>query len=377
MTPTAPKNDSHLLALAMELLRQQLVKNDEAARERAERDKNAAPTSAADTSLGGVNVLKETQKIKAAGGQNLGAPDNLFTRLEKGLVGGVGSAFKAVGSLLTSRFAVLLAPLAVLGQIVSANSSGFSVLGSAVKVLAATLGPLLLPITFSLAVALIELSDQLWNDLAPALGDFYELVISTLLPAVSYIAKSMAEAAGAIIKFTQAAAAAIPSSGDLSTGSETLDAILIVSNPITAGLAALDGAIDVLGDIFSDSAETVADAAADFAGGSTGGGGDFGGAEAGGPGNATVGGVLGGGKGGTGRNAAADVIKELRLSFGPKASFSSLASAGRNAQLAALNQSPFEQRILDYMNEALGKLERVANNTARQPEPRYPGGGDF
>jgi hypothetical protein len=69
-----------------------------------------------------------------------------------------------------------------------------------------------------------------------------------------------------------------------------------------------------------------------------------------------------------------DTLKELQMSMGPKASYQGIAQASKSAQLAALNQSPFEAKMLAKMQEVIGALTRTADNTTRQPSPRHNGG---
>lgn len=101
----------------------------------------------------------------------------------------------AIASALMSRFAFVLGPLAAFGTILSANNSGFQVFGSAVKVLGATLAPLVMPAFVLLSTAVVAVSDVLWSKLMPRLGDFYKSIFETGIPAVMRFADSVEAAA--------------------------------------------------------------------------------------------------------------------------------------------------------------------------------------
>lgn len=64
------------------------------------------------------------------------------------------------------------------------------------------------------------------------------------------------------------------------------------------------------------------------------------------------------------------VAQELQVSTAPKAQQFSLAAVSRQAQLAALNQSPYEAKMLDLTQKIVGELGKVANKLADQgPAP--------
>ncbi len=83
--------------------------------------------------------------------------------------------------------------------------------------------------------------------------------------------------------------------------------------------------------------------------------------------------------GGAKTRAALDmVIQSLQKSIGPKAAFSSISDVQRQAQLAALNTDPIEQRILEVMQQSLAELQKIVNGmNAKEVPPVFDavGGG--
>jgi hypothetical protein len=69
-----------------------------------------------------------------------------------------------------------------------------------------------------------------------------------------------------------------------------------------------------------------------------------------------------------------DVIREFRMSTGPKASFSGLTDVGKRVQADALNTSPFEAKMLDRITAVLTALESVERNTRPTPGTSYASG---
>lgn len=298
----------------------------------------------------------------------------------KNVGGKIGGAMNLIGA----KFAMIMGPMAILSQVLSANTSGFQILGSAVKLLAATIGPILLPVIAVLAAGFVDVADRMWEDMAPALEGFYELVVGALLPAIAAIVDAFE--AGADF-FNRQIEALTPTER---THEESID---MVKQMRGAGYD--DAAIEAAG--FGDTLRAME--AAERNGGrpvdprnptgrgdyddptasaTAGTAGDYGDAaettpeydaevaaqrkkfrednireaERGGPRSRTG-------------EAFSEVVREMRASFGPKAQFSGISQLSRSAQLAAINQSPFEAKMLDRMTKALEALERIDSNTGR------------
>jgi hypothetical protein len=62
-----------------------------------------------------------------------------------------------------------------------------------------------------------------------------------------------------------------------------------------------------------------------------------------------------------------EFIREMRASVGPKAQTMGVADASRNAQMAALNQSPFERRMEQMVMTAINLLSEVVERQQAAP----------
>lgn len=249
----------------------------------------------------------------------------------------IGTQMRTTLKAAAAPLVALLSPMSILAQIVTSSASGFQVLASAVKLFVATIGPILLPFFAVLAAGLVQLSDTIWEDIAPELEGFYEIVVGSFLPAMLALVESLKWAHDQITDVFEAL--------DPFSDSYTPDELKAMAGGGTPGTGK--------GQLAKDTGSSGYDGGDYGSGGFTGSGGTSDHAGAGGSGGAA------GGKGG----AFGDVLRELRASIGPKASFASLAQVSRNAQLAALNQSPFEQKMLERMTKAVEALERVEVNT--------------
>lgn len=417
--------------VAMQLLYKQLVENAKVTADSTAAVKEAAPKSEA-RSENAKNATRDESGRFASAVEEATKRGNagLLNELRAGLatagnriVGAAASSTSQAMGVLISRFALVLGPLAIFAALLSSNAAGFQVLGTAVKLLVATLGPLLLPIIAVLAAGLLELSEKLWERIVPALESWYTAVVTNLLPAVSKMVDSFME----VVKFFTDLAKSDFGKGFIGGVSGTnkdekskpenvLDQV--VKNILPGGESLVgikDGIMNKLGlrgnaessggvfgdSITSDLRKQMRDA---MQGALTGRGelapdtgkggyegGDFGGGEQGterepswmsrmidkfsggasGEPNTWASRVFGGGGAAApaepGKPSSLAVItQELRQSLGPKASFSGLAQASKNAQLAALNQSPLEQMMLDRLTKSLGVLERVEQNTRKR-----------
>jgi hypothetical protein len=359
------------LIVAMELLRRAVT--DSAASQLAAMKAGADPSKHG-TGKGGGDILgftedgkfvkgAEEEKIPgAAGGWR--TPGESGGKKESGRGkesdGKAGTDGKALAGLIVAGFGRILAPLTALGAVVSGLLSGFSIVTSALRVFAATLAPILLPVFVLLAATIIAASDVIWSKLKPALDGWYALVMSQGVPVVEAFIDGLKDAAEAVVEFAHWVER---QSHRFRHGvvAGTLGSLE------TRQAAEKERVAGVLGRGRNDTG------AGNYEGGaSSGGGGDYGG---------------GADKGAFGRVAAAgaapkttsqlvnsalkDTIKELRLQQGPQASFTGVSQAVKNVQLAAINASPFEQKMLERMGTALDKLEKLVGNTEAKPTRRY------
>ncbi|VTT98941.1 unnamed protein product [Gemmataceae bacterium] len=241
--------------------------------------------------------------------------------------------------MLAQKFTAILGPLALFGQILQSNATGFQVLGSAVQLVATVLAPILLPVVLAIAGALLDMSDVLMAELLPGIKEWSALVFTVVIPVL-----------GELVSMFKAVI-------------DTLaDFMLAVAN---AAAAALDMAGDVAGEVIS---------AADAAGRGTQGDGDFSGDPGAGGGFGSFAAGAGGAPGG--RRGIDDAIASFRLSIGPKATMGSLGSVGSQAQLAALSGDPIQKRMADYLARIADATEGARAET-REGRRRPVYDGDF
>jgi len=80
------------------------------------------------------------------------------------------------------------------------------------------------------------------------------------------------------------------------------------------------------------------------------------------------------GAGGGAKEKTLEFLREMRMTFLPKASIGGLGGVGSSAQLAFSNQSPFEVRMLERMNTAISTLEAILGAAKGEPEPVFGDG---
>jgi hypothetical protein len=90
-------------------------------------------------------------------------------------------------SLLLGKLTLALTPLALVAAAVGSNTSGFQTFMSAVNLLGATLGTLLLPAFLILAALVYAVSGYIADKLLPGLGDFYAKMVKGALKAAQLI----------------------------------------------------------------------------------------------------------------------------------------------------------------------------------------------
>ena len=360
------------LAIAIQLLTQQIIKLPQQITENAVRTARGERPDIGDATTqyqpGFVTDTRDKVNNAPAGdvSRNSSAGSNVERRRVVQEAGGAeGALMKAKGAatdkladaqgMLAARFAMMIGPLQLFAQVLSANTSGFQVLGKATQLFASVLAPVLLPVTMILATAFVAISDVLIKELEPHFEEYADLIINEAVPAIEEFTDALkgliSDLKGYSDWFDETFGENAVGIDDLFIGGDRVDKAL--------GKAPEDAFIG--GDRVGKS---LGKAPADAAGAEGGGRG-----ERGGGGDSPV------------RGALRDVITSLRLSMGKPASFSGLESVGRSAQLAALNQDPIEQRMLQVQQKLLATMERVANNTrpkgSRVYDPARPGLGDF
>lgn len=321
------------------------------------------PISKFKRSSTGRRLTKDFQTIKNVFGRAAAPIDAAAGGAAKVGAAAIGGIEKLLGGMF-GKLMLVLGPIALLASVIQSNLSGVQLVMSAFKLLGATLAPILLPIMILLATGITEVSDRIWHDLEPALGDFYKFIFGALLPAVSALVDAFMVAA-AIFDGEARKRIAREMGRDLS-GERA---------------AELEAERKRVMAIPSSQAEGAAIEAAERAGETAPEPTPYTGAPAGSPGTkaatagtkgSDTGGLLGGKASASTRSALSEVLREFRMSVTPKASISGLTDVGKNIQLAGLNQSPFEAKMLERMQGVLGALGRIdANTRPRGPAGRY------
>lgn len=282
--------------------------------------------------------------------------------------GVLGSVFAGVMSGFTSKLILILAPLTAFATILNASTSGFKIFLSAINVFAATLGPILLPFFILLSAALLTASGYIWDALLPALKDFYTLIIIGGINAMQNFINWLGKAIEGLSEFAdELGDAADDISDDWAFAIATIIDFFTGDN-LAANLPPRKNGAGLAEGIrwipFGGQMPPAADG--DGAGRAKGGGGfgvDAGDAK-------DRGRKDGKNEQGTQKDGKSFIenfkdniklsIQEFKFQNQPKASFSGLVQASRNAQLAAVNVSPFEKVMETRMQQVITILDEVA-----------------
>ena len=201
-------SDAKALIVAMELLRVQVQDNALAV---AANTMRFAPTagdsppsanvpSAFDRPQAVVVMGPNPLPVTIAGGKGPpGAPRAPRRPAPSGTPGLAGIA--AMFGLVVAKFAAVAGPLAIIATVVSSATSGFQTLQSAVKLLAGTIAPVLLPVVLMLATTFVAFSDVLMEVGLPVMETFFSVVLDTLIPAIEWMVEQFEWAAKGIIEF--------------------------------------------------------------------------------------------------------------------------------------------------------------------------------
>lgn len=276
-------------------------------------------------------------------------------------VGGLDPTPKLVGlfggllSTLVGKITVALAPLALLGAAIGSPTSGFGVFLSAVKLLGGTLGAVLLPGFLALSALVYAVSGYISESLLPVLKDWYQAVIDHAISAAQLFEAALVYAVRKVREFGEWLGKFNKEVGE-DANDEPLGWISR-NNPIRilTGMtpeeirerraAAARGEKPPeteFGRILEDI--RARGKAGDKAGGQPAPGG-------------FVGRFL------EGLRASMD---EFRFQNAPPARFVAGSDLYREAQLAAVNVSPFEKKAQDFMGQVLQVLDEIAGNL---PQP--------
>ncbi len=282
-----------------------------------------------------LSALREAKQRKAEDAEIAASQRGFFGRAAKGASESASGGLSNFMNAFLGKFTAVIGPLAILGQVMQSSASGFQLLSSGVKLLAAVLAPFLLPVFVMFGGLLFAVSQMLDGKLQPALVRWMTFVVEDVVPVMEDFAKGLEVLVEGARDVAGAFQEAIDYIDEAVFG--TSDA---VKNAVGGGAGAgvVGGWSKGSGGSWDDTpAETRAKDAAAAAGDGKGS-------------------VMGG---------MEIMLQELRRSLGPQASFSGLAAASRSAQLAALNGSPIDKMILDKTIRSVELLEGILKNTGK------------
>lgn len=310
-----------------------------------------------------------------------------------------GAVSQAMGDL-AGRLGFVIGPLTSLATVLNAGNSGLSVFMTAVRMLGATLAPVLLPAVSTLAAAVLIASDELGRDLVPKLTRFARFTVDVFLPAIQKVAEhaelaAVALAAVAAQRFAAGAAAA--GGGKAGMGAAVGTAASQVGLGLAIGKAVEDASsqhtrFEETGFTLRNVANLAAESVSMMPGGkwaqkgiddALAGLGFKGGTKA--EEAAREEAKRGPMQSGTREQVQADiqkrrgsvdvtreeVLQSMLRSLGGNAEQGGLDVVNR-AQLAAANQDPLTAKIFQKEVQSLrDELAAIAGNTARQPTSRF------
>lgn len=369
--PTVQPTDKHTAEVAKRYWAER--ERDDKAQQRAEQSAAKREEAARNKPVGDVRSILGLLAKRAAGAVAPGVTSFMTEPARAGdstgrLVGKAaaqlpGAALGLMGKAalgvipIFAKVAGALAPLALLGVALGSGTSGFGVFMTAIKLLGSVLGALLLPIFVVLSAAVYSVATYLMDALLPVLGDYYALVIGAATQAVDVLSAAFETAKTVILIFAEVVGSTIQTMFAL--GEAVVTAIVDFAKKYGLAIAHLSGMGGVAGlgtagaNAFRGSAagdlgasiatlfkEKMKEADMDRKLGARGGKGDQ-----------TLGGRF--------QEGLTATIQELRRSMGPQAQTFGIAQASRQAQLAALNISPFESKMLKFSFDVLQKMDEA------------------
>jgi hypothetical protein len=263
------------------------------------------------------------------------------------------AALAGVVGLFTGKLIAAIAPVVTLATVLGQTTSGLSLFTGAVQLVAATLAPILLPGFVLLSAAALALQAVLWDQLKPALGDFYTLIFMSAIPAVRKFIEVIVDAWNEVSRFVKELRGEklegkpIPAGFKEEKPEDLEKAFMKVFGPqnlpnVKVGAAAIGGG-GMLANI---------------------------GAEAG----AQGGGMPRQPQGGVDRfmkefmRGIDDTIRQFQFQTGSKASLSGIVGASREAQLKAVGTDPFQQRMLVIVDGCWKALQQAVG-ALKKPDP--------
>lgn len=298
--------------------------------------------------------------------KGIGIPDiaigtffgNLLTTGATKLFGAVTGVFTTLAGSITKY----LTPVALVSSAIQSNSSGYSTMGKAFQVLGTSMGMVLLPAFALVGATAVTVADKIANELLPVLGDWIELILTKGLQVIDYFVAGLQAAVDTLAilddvvnNFSQWVEN--KTGMKVESGTEVFQLIYDKMNKDEKEAAKGVGfGLNPLAGIYQ---QRLDERLAERERYNSGQRNDF---KQGDDGvfrrqptireNMT--------------NGLREFAEEMRRSLGGNSQSVGLSDLGRQIQQAALNQSPFEQKMLDWSLKALAELEKI---TAKLDKP--------
>ncbi len=113
-----------------------------------------------------------------------------------------GKASGAILGQLFSKLSLVLLPLSMLATFLGSAASGFGTFSKVMNLFVGVLAPMLLPILFLLAAGLVAVSDVLWRHLLPAFGKFFSFMLTHGVPVLEKFVNAIEKIVNFIAEIT-------------------------------------------------------------------------------------------------------------------------------------------------------------------------------
>lgn len=311
------------------------------------RNSGSGSSNARKTSDDILELLLKSLAAKASGGL-IGGMKAAGGAAASGAKGAGASAISAlVGGLtgLAAKLAAVAGPLALLGLAVSSATSGVTVFFTTMKLVGTVLGGFLAPIFITLAGIVYGVITTFQGDFIRAIKSWSSFILTNAVKAIDFLDKAlfglaeaavqtalgMINAANSLVRSLNKVLLplGIATGANLTVNTAGLSAGSIQLSEQLANIQAARKGLNTTKDEFGSGFKSLNE-------------GDF-------SKNSQVGMQM--------------ALDEMRRSMGPQAQSMGLADVSRNAQLAALNASPFESKMIEIQQQVLQVLQESLNES--------------
>ena len=325
--------------------------------EQMSHDNHAQSASAYDTRGFGREEGFGGNRLQHGHGEIEGPRQGFGGKVGEVLGKGLGKAASS-GAALAMSFGRLLGPLALITTFIGASTSGFSIFNQAMQLFAATVAPIFMPVFFLLATGLVALSDVFMKKLMPAINDFTKVAIQQGIPAITSFINMISRAADALgeIANTKVGRALVGTStapgmlgsldrltggGDIESDKSTTGRVKRAGRGLFDTMNLIPGGNQTIKAADFLSRHTIGVESKDFYTGA---------------------GVKKTGAADESKRATAqasqDVLRQMMMSSGSKASVGDIRGSFKAAQMSVLSMTPFEQKMLAIAQQQLAALQK-------------------